>query len=49
MADLAKLKTKTAGKGLPPEPDVTNTNLRTPPREKSAKKAKSNSPYRNRC
>ena len=40
MADLAKLKAKTAGKGLPPEPDVTNINLRTPPREKSAKKGK---------
>ena len=40
MADLAKLKTKTAGKGIPPAPDVTNTNLRTPSREKPTKKGK---------
>ena len=40
MADLTKLKTKTAGRGMPPTPDVTNTNLRTPPREKPAQKSK---------
>ena len=40
MADLTKLKTKTAGRGMPPAPDVTNTNLRTPPREKPAQKSK---------
>ena len=40
MADLAKLKAKTAGRGIPPAPDATNTNLRTPPREKPAQKGK---------
>ena len=40
MADLTKLKTKKAGRGMPPTPDVTNTNLRTPPREKPAQKSK---------
>ena len=40
MADLAKLKAKTAGRGIPPAPDVTNKNLRTPPRGKRAKKGK---------
>ena len=40
MADLGKLKAKTAGRGMPPAPDVTNTNLRTPPREKSTQKGK---------
>lgn len=40
MADLAKLKSRRAGKGTPPALDVTNANLRTPPREQPAKKAK---------
>ena len=40
MTDLAQLKVKTVGRGIPPAPDVTNTNLRTPPREKPAKKGK---------
>ncbi len=40
MTDLTQLKVKTAGRGIPPAPDVTNTNLRTPPREKPAKKGK---------
>ena len=39
MADLAKLKTK-AGKGTPPAAEVTNTNLKTSPRENPAKKGK---------
>ncbi len=39
MADISKLKDK-AGKGTPPALQVTNTNLRTPPRDKTAKKAK---------
>ncbi len=40
MVDLAKLKAKTVGRGIPPAPDVTNTNLRTPPRGKPAQKGK---------
>lgn len=40
MADLTKLKTKTAGRGTPPAPDVTNTNLRSLPREKPTPKGK---------
>ena len=40
MADLAKLKSRRVGKGTPPALDVTNSNLRIPPREKPAKKAK---------
>ena len=39
MADLAKLKMK-AGKGTPPAAEVTNTNLKTSPRENPAKKGK---------
>ena len=39
MADLAKLKTK-VGKGTPPAAEVTNTNLKTSPREKLVKKGK---------
>ena len=39
MADLAKLKMK-AGKGTPPAAEVTNTNLKTSPREKPARKGK---------
>ena len=39
MVDLAKLK-PAAGKGAPPAPEVTNTNLYTSPREKSEKKGK---------
>ena len=40
MADLAKLRTKTKGRGIPPAPDVTNTNLRRPPRETPIQKGK---------
>ena len=40
MADLEKLKAKTAGRGIPPGPDITNTNLRTHPRGKPVKKGK---------
>ena len=36
MADLTKLKPK-AGKGTPPAPEVTNTNLKEPPREAPTK------------
>ena len=39
MADIAKLK-PAAGKGTPPAPEVTNTNLKTSPREKPEKKGK---------
>ena len=39
MADLAKLKMK-AGKGTPPAAEVTNTNLKTSPREKPTRKGK---------
>lgn len=40
MIDVAKLKRRSAGKGTPPAPDVTNSNLRTPARDKPVKKAK---------
>ena len=40
MVDVAKLKPRRTGKGTPPAPDVTNSNLKTPPREKPTKKAK---------
>ncbi len=40
MVDVAKLKPRRTGKGTPPTPDVTNSNLKTPPREKPTKKAK---------
>ena len=40
MADLTRLKAKSAGRGIPPAPDVTNTNLRTRPREKPTQKSK---------
>ena len=40
MANLETLKAKTAGRGIPPPPDVTNTNLKTSPRGKPAKKSK---------
>jgi len=36
MTDLSKLKPK-AGKGTPPALEVTNTNLKTPPREAPVK------------
>ena len=39
MADIAKLK-PAAGKGTPPAPEVTNTNLKISPREKPEKKGK---------
>lgn len=39
MADLSKLKGK-AGKGAPPAPEVTNANLKKPPREAKVPKAK---------
>lgn len=37
MADLTKLK---AGKGRPPAPEITNANLKKPPREGHVKKTK---------
>lgn len=40
MADMTKLKARSAGKGTPPAPDVTNQNLKATPREKPTKKAK---------
>lgn len=40
MADIAKLKTKAAGKGSPPAPEMTNGNLKKPLREVPTKKAK---------
>ena len=40
MVNVAKLKPTSAGKGTPPAPDVTNSNLQTPPREKPPRKAK---------
>ena len=40
MADLTKLKAKSTGRGIPPAPDVTNTNLRTRQREKPTQKGK---------
>ena len=39
MADLGKLKPKT-GKGTPPAPEITNQNLKAPPRGKPMKKGK---------
>ena len=40
MVNVAKLKPRNVSKGTPPGPDVTNSNLRTPPREKPVRKAK---------
>lgn len=40
MVDVAKLKARSGGKGTPPAPDVTNSNLKTPAREKPVRKAK---------
>ena len=40
MVSVEKLKSRHAGKGTPPAPDVTNSNLRTPPRDKPVRKAK---------
>ena len=40
MANVAKLKPGNVGKGTPPAPDVTNSNLRIPAREKPVRKAK---------
>lgn len=42
MANIAKLKSKSKNqnKGTPPKPEVTNGNLKTSPRESSAKKGK---------
>ena len=39
MADLTRLKAR-ARKGTPPTPEVTNSNLKTPPREGQVKKTK---------
>ena len=40
MASVAKLKARGTGKGTPPAPDVTNSNLKTSPREKPERRAK---------
>ena len=40
MVDVAKLKPRRTGKGTPPTPDVTNSNLKTPPREKTDQEGK---------
>ncbi len=40
MINVAKLKPKSVSKGTPPTPDVTNSNLTIPPREKPVRKAK---------
>ena len=40
MTDVTKLKPKAAAKGTPPAPEITNTNLKSSPREKPVKKGK---------
>lgn len=40
MVNVAKLKRRNVSKGTPPASDVTNSNLRTSPREKPVRKAK---------
>ena len=40
MVNVAKLKSRSGGKGAPPAPEVTNSNLTAPAREKPVKKAK---------
>ena len=40
MVNVAKLKPRSARKGTPPPPDITNSNLKTSPREKPERKAK---------
>lgn len=40
MASVAKLKPGGGAKGTPPAPEVTNSNLKTSPREKPERKAK---------
>lgn len=47
MADIAKLKTKAAGKGSPPAPEMTNGNLKKPCAKFPLKKQRSSFPYRN--